>query len=107
MSEPLELPESFTRKGNLHWQVVNEKPYYIYIVSKEGVVLGYEVFLSKISKEWVAGGNVIPSKYAYPSDESFGKTAFFCVGEKRAFEKLEEIKRHRAKLDQRSLDNRE
>ncbi len=103
-NQPLELPKFFTLKGNFHSQILGEKPYYIYSVSKEGIVKGYEVFISSISKEWVVGGNVVPSKWSYPGDNSFGKTAWYCNSKERAFEKLQEIKNK--KLDsQNRKDN--
>ena len=46
----------------------------------------YEVFIVTIVKEGDVFGKLLPEREVYPCNEDFGKTAWTCKSEKRAYE---------------------
>ncbi len=87
------LPEKFTDKKYTLEFIKNIGEWKIYKKSKENSkFITYELIKPKKQESFVIGKNVIAKKWAYPSNENFGRLGFECLSIKRCEELYQEIK---------------
>lgn len=89
------LPETKKKNGYTYRKITEEKikdrRYAIYSQEVDGKIIGYELFEIKVAKECEIAGRPVEAHEVFPSDETFGKTAWSFKTTAECYWKLESI----------------